>query len=162
LDRFHYLKSSLVFVLIFVGGKMVLSHHYPISSVASLAVIVGILLVGVLASMLATRIERARARASNGQVQSTRGRGNNVRRVFVVVAGATVGAVGTLLIIGSLGAALAFPVLVVGLLLEFAVARGLVGKLTAGVHGPGEIAARHVNVSGSQGAAKGSGVEPTA
>jgi tellurite resistance protein TerC len=160
LDRFHYLKSSLVFVLIFVGGKMVLSHHYPISSPASLVVIFGILLVGVFASLLATRIERAHARTSNGQAHSTRVRGNNVRRAFVVIAGATVGAVGTLLIIGGLGAPLGFAALALGLVLEFALARWFVGKLTGGPHAAGELAARHVKVPGSQGA-KGSGVEPT-
>lgn len=53
LDRFRYLKTSLVFILAFVGIKMILAHHIPIDSLASLAVIVGILVVGILASFVA-------------------------------------------------------------------------------------------------------------
>lgn len=52
MDRFRYLKHSLIFVLCFVGTKMILAHHYPIDSMASLGVIVGILSIGVAASFL--------------------------------------------------------------------------------------------------------------
>lgn len=52
LDRFRYLKTSLVFILAFVGVKMMLSHHYAIPGVVSLAVILGLLAVGVLASLV--------------------------------------------------------------------------------------------------------------
>ncbi len=55
LDRFRYLKISLVFLLAYVGVKMILSHHYPIPTPVSLAVICGILAVGVLASVIAAR-----------------------------------------------------------------------------------------------------------
>jgi tellurite resistance protein TerC len=58
LEKFRYLKPSLVFVLAFVGVKMLLSHHYPIPTEASLAIIVGILAVGVMASMLGHPPER--------------------------------------------------------------------------------------------------------
>jgi tellurite resistance protein TerC len=54
MERFRYLKSSLVFVLAFVGTKMLLSHHYHIPGPVSLAVIVGILLVGIIASLATT------------------------------------------------------------------------------------------------------------
>jgi tellurite resistance protein TerC len=53
LNQFRYLKQSLVFILAFVGVKMILSHSQPIPTPVSLAVIVGILGVGVLASALA-------------------------------------------------------------------------------------------------------------
>jgi tellurite resistance protein TerC len=59
IEKFRYLKPSLVFVLAYVGVKMLLSHHYPIPTQVSLAVIVGILLVGVLASVLAARRPRS-------------------------------------------------------------------------------------------------------
>jgi len=52
LARFRYLKFSLAFILAYVGVKMILAHHHPIPTVASLAVIAGILLVGVAASLL--------------------------------------------------------------------------------------------------------------
>lgn len=57
MSKFRYLKVSLVFVLAFVGVKMILAHHYPISIPVSLSVIVGILLVGVLASLAASQRE---------------------------------------------------------------------------------------------------------
>jgi len=52
LAYFRFLKASLVFVLAFVGVKMLLAHSYPVPVVVSLPVIVGILGVGVLASVL--------------------------------------------------------------------------------------------------------------
>jgi len=53
LHRFRYLKMSLVFVLAFVGVKMLLAHHHPIGVPVSLAMILGILSVGVIASIIA-------------------------------------------------------------------------------------------------------------
>jgi tellurite resistance protein TerC len=59
IDKFRYLKTSLVFILAFVGTKMILSHHVPIDSLISLAVIVGILLVGIFASLLSKKTKKA-------------------------------------------------------------------------------------------------------
>jgi len=53
--KFRYLKMSLVFVLAYVGVKMMLSHHHPIPNLVSLAIIGGILSVGLIASIVATR-----------------------------------------------------------------------------------------------------------
>ncbi len=50
--RFRYLKMSLVFVLAYVGIKLILSHHFHIHTLVSLAVIAGFLSVGILASTL--------------------------------------------------------------------------------------------------------------
>lgn len=51
MERFRYLKHALVFVLAYVGVKMIISNHYHIDDLASMAIIFGILLVGVLASI---------------------------------------------------------------------------------------------------------------
>lgn len=51
MEKFRYLKISLAFLLAFIGVKMILMHHYPIDNVVSLAVIVGILTVGIIASL---------------------------------------------------------------------------------------------------------------
>jgi len=51
LDRFRYLKMSLVFILAFVGMKLLLSHHFPMPAWVSLVVIAGFLSVGILASV---------------------------------------------------------------------------------------------------------------
>jgi tellurite resistance protein TerC len=53
MGRLRYLKISLVFILAFVGVKMILSHHYPVPVPLSLAIIAGILTVGVVASWMA-------------------------------------------------------------------------------------------------------------
>lgn len=54
MHRFRYLKISLVFLLAYVGVKMLLVHHYPIPNGTSLAIIGGILSVGVIASAIAS------------------------------------------------------------------------------------------------------------
>jgi len=51
MEKFRYLKHSLVFVLAYVGVKMIIGNHYDIPDAASMAIIVGILLVGILASI---------------------------------------------------------------------------------------------------------------
>jgi tellurite resistance protein TerC len=52
MTRFRFLKMSLVFVLAFVGVKMLLAHYYHFPTFVSLSVILGILAVGVAASLL--------------------------------------------------------------------------------------------------------------
>jgi tellurite resistance protein TerC len=51
MDRFRYFKHSLIFILGFVGTKMILAQHVHIDPTASLAVIMGILALGILASL---------------------------------------------------------------------------------------------------------------
>jgi tellurite resistance protein TerC len=62
LDRFRYLKPSLVCLLAYVGVKMLIAKLHPISAATSLTVIGGILVVGILASALAGRRGRRRRR----------------------------------------------------------------------------------------------------
>lgn len=50
--KFKHLKTSLVFILAFVGVKMILTHHYKVPTPVSLAVIIGVLGVGIIASMM--------------------------------------------------------------------------------------------------------------
>jgi len=45
-------KHALVFILAFVGVKMLLSHHYHVPDLVSLGVIAGSLTLGVVASLL--------------------------------------------------------------------------------------------------------------
>ena len=52
MDRFHYLKPAVAAILVFVGLKMGLSAWIQVSTVLSLAVIVGLLAAGVAASLL--------------------------------------------------------------------------------------------------------------
>ncbi|WP_290646533.1 DUF475 domain-containing protein, partial [Aquabacterium sp.] len=59
MSLFKYLKISLVFVLGFIGVKMLLHHHVQISNVLSLLVILVFLGIGVLASIQANKRERS-------------------------------------------------------------------------------------------------------
>ena len=51
LKMFQYLHYGISCVLVFVGMKMLLSEHFPIRTEISLAVVAGILLVTMLASI---------------------------------------------------------------------------------------------------------------
>lgn len=65
IEKFKYLKPSLVFVLAYVGVKMLLSHHYPIPTPVSMGMIIGILSIGVIASMISTRRGKRRSGPKN-------------------------------------------------------------------------------------------------
>ncbi len=67
MGRFHHLKSSLVFVLAFVGVKMLLSKYYPIDAPVSLAIIVGILAVGIIASAIGPEERERRRQRRSGK-----------------------------------------------------------------------------------------------
>src|SRR5262249_5005904 len=56
---FHYLNYGLSIVLIFIGVKMLLPERYHVPTWAALAVIAGVLVVAVLASLLFPRREEA-------------------------------------------------------------------------------------------------------
>ena len=51
MNKFKYIKYSLVFILGFVGIKMLLIHHYKFDTWVSLSVIIGLLTIGILASI---------------------------------------------------------------------------------------------------------------
>jgi tellurite resistance protein TerC len=60
MDKFHYLKIGLGFVLTFVGTKMLLGHTpWKIDTQLSLGIIVGILAASVIASLLKPKKEEA-------------------------------------------------------------------------------------------------------
>ena len=51
MDKFRYLKFTLVFILFFVAVKMLLSHHVSIPEWTSLAVVLGAFSIGILSSL---------------------------------------------------------------------------------------------------------------
>jgi tellurite resistance protein TerC len=55
IDRFYYLRAALAIILTFVGVKMVISEYYKIPIVISLAVILGILALAIVASVIRAR-----------------------------------------------------------------------------------------------------------
>lgn len=103
MDRFRYLKTSLAFVLAFVGIKMLVSHHYPIPPMLSLLFIFGILGVGVLASLSAKRTDSAPLESPFCDKEEfervTRTTVKTVRRFFILLVGSTVLIIGTALLV---------------------------------------------------------------
>jgi tellurite resistance protein TerC len=88
MDRFRYLKMSLVFLLGFVGVKLVLAHHFEISPVATLGAIVGIVAVGALASVVAANRPRDHSDSPVTLMEREQLRGltpRGARRVAVLV-----------------------------------------------------------------------------
>jgi tellurite resistance protein TerC len=101
MHKFTYLKASLVFLLVFIGLKMLASRHYHVPAGTSLVMIGGILLIGVLTSLLVPRPESKRAEVALspelGALFATAYR--QVQRVFVFVAGTTLVLVGIALLV---------------------------------------------------------------
>jgi tellurite resistance protein TerC len=62
LPRFRFLHQGLAVILIFVGGKMLLSDRWPITASVSLGVIAGVLVTTVLASIAFSRESRRKIR----------------------------------------------------------------------------------------------------
>jgi tellurite resistance protein TerC len=67
-EKFTYLKPSLAVVLMFVGAKMALVDVVKIHASASLAVVLGILAVGIVASVLKNRRDGAASAAAAAAV----------------------------------------------------------------------------------------------
>ncbi len=58
---FRYIKYSLIFILAFVGVKMMLHHHLTIPHALSLGIILAFLLIGILASIWVSRRDGVKA-----------------------------------------------------------------------------------------------------
>jgi len=101
LAYFRFLKASLVFVLGFVGVKMLLAHQYPVRITVSLAVIVGILGVGILASVLFPQADTAALRSplENETERFFRISRTVAIRCVALVTGGTLLAIGTILLV---------------------------------------------------------------
>ena len=65
MDKFRFLKPSLSAILLFVGAKMCLAHWVHLEPHVSLAVIVGILGLGIGASVIASQRDKRRGRRSS-------------------------------------------------------------------------------------------------
>jgi tellurite resistance protein TerC len=125
MDRFRYLKMSLVFLLAYVGVKTILAHHHPIPNLVSLAIIAGILSVGVVSSIVAGARDTAPlVTPVMGEIETLMTTTyHQARRVTILVTGSTVLLVGVAMIILPGPALLAIPLGLAILATEFAWAR---------------------------------------
>lgn len=131
LGRFKYLKQSLVFILAFVGVKMLLSHTVPIPTVTSLTVIISFLAIGVLASALSAAREVAPLASplatdfetlSQVTIQAA-------RKIIILVVGSTLILVGAAMIVLPGPATVVIPLGLGVLATEFIWARRLLDRL---------------------------------
>jgi tellurite resistance protein TerC len=131
LERFFYLKTSLVFLLVFIGVKMLLMHHYPIPAQVSLVVIISILLVGVFASLLASKKDPAHLEAPLNMELSKLSKLtlHQVRRLIILVIGGTIVLLGLVLLITPGPALLVIPIGLAILGREFVWAKKMCDKL---------------------------------
>jgi tellurite resistance protein TerC len=132
IDKFRYLKVSLVFVLAFVGVKMLVREWYDLPTPISLTIIVFILCVGLVASALASRRERlVRPPPIDDLALAAERTWKRARRVVILVLGLTI-----MFIIAPLTGLIpgpgGIPVFIAGLALlatEFVWARNLLRNL---------------------------------
>ena len=149
MHRFKYVKAALVFVLAFIGVKMLLAHFYHLDPYVSLSAIIAMLCVGVLASVVADRRQKARAEAPFGPEVSDLARLaiKKGRRLVILVFGLTL-----LLIaipIGVLPGPGGLAVAVAGLAIlavEFVWARLLLRRVKSEAQAMAEIAASIVGI----------------
>jgi tellurite resistance protein TerC len=124
MEKFRYLKISLVFLLAFIGVKMILVHHYPIPNEVSLAVIGGILAVGVLASVTVARDSAALVSPIAGELERIAVASyRQARRAAILVVGSSVLLIGVAMIVLPGPALLVIPLGLAILAVEFAWAR---------------------------------------
>jgi tellurite resistance protein TerC len=125
MDRFRYLKMSLVFLLAYIGVKMLLSHYYPIPNLVSLAFIGGILVVGIVASLIVgTRDPAALLSPVMDELEHlTVLTYHQARKVVILIVGSAILLTGIAMIVLPGPAILVIPLGLTVLALEFAWAR---------------------------------------
>jgi len=124
MEKFRYMKMSLVFLLAYVGIKMLIIHYYPIPNDVSLIIISGILGVGIVASTKAGRdtIALLSPLASEMEVLAVASY-NQARRAVILILGSSILLVGLAMIVLPGPAILVVPLGLSILGIEFAWAR---------------------------------------
>ena len=128
--RFRYMKMSLVFLLCFIGVKMILSHTHPIPTVVSLSIIAGILAVGIIASLVGGNRDTAMLASplAGDLAELMQMTYRQARRFVILVIGSTVLLLGIALIVLPGPAILLIPAGLAILATEFLWARRLLAR----------------------------------
>jgi len=131
MHRFRYLKLSLVFLLAFIGTKMLLAHFYEIPTHVTLVITAGILSVGVLASLMAAKRElhHPEPPLTEELDEAARFAWRTVRRAVVLIVGSAVLLAGIIMIFTPGPAILAIPLGLAILAIEFQWARNLLKRV---------------------------------
>jgi TerC family integral membrane protein len=138
IERFHYMKQSLICLLGFIGVKMLLTHHVKIPISISLGLIVLILGTGVLASVLTRPKDERQGDAFDLMHNGLRA----ARRVVVGVVGTTVLALGVAMLVLPGPGLMVIPVGLAILASEFVWARRWLNRIRGHGNGHAPIAIR--------------------
>jgi tellurite resistance protein TerC len=131
IERFHYMRQSLVFLLAFIGVKMLLTHHVEIPITVSLGFIIGILGVGILASVIGRN--KSDVAADTAFVDRLMDSGlRTARRVVVGIVGSTVLTIGIAMVVLPGPAVAVIPIGLAILASEFVWARRWLAKIRNG------------------------------
>jgi tellurite resistance protein TerC len=141
MEKFRYLKMSLVFLLAFIGVKMILIHHHPIPTPVSLAIIGGILSVGVIASMKSVQDSAALLSPLRDEIQSlVVSSYRQARKAVILVLGSSILLIGVAMILLPGPAILVIPLGLSILAVEFAWARRWLAQIRTKIsEGQGKI-----------------------
>jgi len=136
IHRFRYLKVSLVYVLGFIGVKMLLAHYIHIPTAVSLGVVCGILLIGALASIIVARRQARTAMlaAGNEVIDLAAGAWRQIRRLVIIVVGSTILLIGVAMIVLPGPAIVVIPLGLAILAIEFVWARNLLRRVKQAGH----------------------------
>ena len=136
MDRFRYLKLSLVFLLGYIGVKMLLVHHYQIPNVVSLAVIAGILAIGIIASTTMARDALALLSPLAGNLEHIAVSSfHQARKAVILILGSSILVIGLAMIVLPGPALVVIPIGLAVLALEFAWARRWLSKIRQQITG---------------------------
>lgn len=136
MEKLRYIKTSLVFLLAFVGMKMILSQHFHIPTHVSLTVIAGILAVGILASVFAPvkAVPTQRSAISLHMERLTALTYRHAKRILVLIIGSSVILVGVAMIVLPGPAVVVIPAGLAILATEFVWAKSLLKKAKHKAH----------------------------
>lgn len=130
MDRFRYLKRSLAYLLAYIGVKMMLVHIYPIPNMVSLAIIGGILAVGILASTAAARDTYALLSPLADELEELAVASyRQARRAVILVLGSSILLIGIAMVLLPGPAIIVIPLALTILGLEFAWARHWLARI---------------------------------
>ena len=147
MESLRYLKISLVFLISYVGVKLILSHTHPIPNVVSLAVIVVTLFVGVAASLLVSEDTAALVSPIADDLEEL---GEvtlrHIRKVVLFVVGSTVALLGLILVATPVPGT---PVALAGLAIlavEFEWARRWLARTRAAIEEVEDVVREHLGL----------------
>jgi tellurite resistance protein TerC len=130
-DRFRYIKLSLIFILVYLAIKIMLIHYYPIPNITSLAIIGIVLTLGILASLFVPPMDADRSVKPlfNDVVTLAVLSYRQARRIVVLVLGTSVLLIGIAMIVLPGPAVVVIPIGLGILAVEFAWARRWLQKI---------------------------------